>query len=124
MFQLDFCHPKILPSPLILDKNNQSMEIIFNQHPQQFKEGVQELAEIELKRLLKIYSRIERADIYYKAHKDPANPHEVEIKLAVPGDDLFAHKAAESYSKAFNLCVDKLASQLARKKSIMNDVRK
>ena len=91
------------------------MVVNFNQFPN-YSDGVEEFAREELSRLEKHQDKIEMADIYYRTVKDPVNDHSVEIKLAVPGADPFAKAEAESFQKAFALCVDKLEAQLIKRK--------
>lgn len=92
------------------------MQINFNSQPKQM-EGLMEYAQDQLGRLEKYASKIEMADIFYKRLKDPSSPHQVEIKLAIPGPDVFAKEKSESYSKSFALCVTKLEQQLRKRVS-------
>lgn len=91
------------------------MQINFNNQPKNL-EGVEELAQGELSKLERYSTQIEKADIFYKETKNPALGHQVEIKLAVPGPDCFATDEAESYSKAFVQCVQKLEQQLKKRR--------
>ena len=96
------------------------MQIHINSQPKNFS-GVEELADQQLKRLEKFSDRIEKADIFYRETKDPKNSHRVEIKLAIPGPDAFAHDEAETFSKAFSNCVDKLEQQLKKRRAYHHD---
>ena len=91
------------------------MQIHFNQFPD-YQHGVEEFANQQLQKLEKFGIPIEKAEVFYRHTASPDKPHEVEIKLAIPGQDLFAREGSDSFQKAFALCGDKLASQLSHRK--------
>src|SRR6187402_1317195 len=60
-------------------------------------------------------------------HDETANPafrHSVKVHLAVPGPDIHAEESAEGLFPALDLVVDKLARQLRKRKTRLNDKRR
>ncbi len=67
------------------------------------------------------YDRIERADVYLKMGDATAQDAKVlEIRLAIPGDDLFAKDVRESFEQAVAGAAEKLRRQLLKRKKKMN----
>ena len=63
------------------------------------------------------YDRIERADVFIKKGAGSGvEDVSVEIRLAVPGPDLFAEETSDSLEKAVPSVVDKLARQIRKHK--------
>ena len=61
---------------------------------------------------------IHEARVYLKLDKSDSNKNKVcEIKLAIPGNDLFASRQCESFEESVLTAVDALKHQLARVKS-------
>lgn len=73
----------------------------------------------KIHKLQTFYKRIERADIYLKKGDGDSSLKDksVEIRLAVPGPDLFAKENAETLEKAIAAVTDKLAKQLKKHKA-------
>jgi putative sigma-54 modulation protein len=68
--------------------------------------------------LARYYDRIVGAEVYLKLVQDEKNNNKVaEIKLNIPGNDLFATSTSESFEKSVNETVDKLKSQLRKLKT-------
>ena len=68
-------------------------------------------------KLQQFYEDIIDAEVILRAEKASiAQNKMVEIKLSVPGKDLFAKKTAESFEKATDLAVDALKMQIEKKK--------
>ncbi|GJM31903.1 MAG: hypothetical protein DHS20C18_09040 [Saprospiraceae bacterium] len=67
------------------------------------------------------YDRIERADVYLKMG-DTTVPEGklLEIRLAVPGNDLFAQDTADSFEQAVAGTTEKLRRQLIKHKDKLN----
>lgn len=103
-----------MPLCVNLFLQKKEMQVNFNSQPKHIV-GLDEFAQKQLDRLERYSDKIERADIFYKTSKNPTSPHIVEIKLAIPGPDAFASEQADSYGKAFNLCVTKLEQQLKKR---------
>src|SRR6187401_1487819 len=54
----------------------------------------------------------------------PADRYTVKVHIAVPGPDIFAEESAEDLYAALDLVVDKLARQLRKRKTRLNDKRR
>lgn len=64
------------------------------------------------------FDRIVGAEVYLKLVQDEKNRNKVaEIKLNIPGNDLFATAASEGFEKSVNECVEKLKSQIRKLKT-------
>lgn len=89
-------------------------------HPVQFKADAKLLEFIDEKigKLPTFYSKIERADIYLKLDNKAASVKEkiVEIRLHIPGNDLFASQTSNVFEAAFDLCMDQIKKQLIKHK--------
>jgi putative sigma-54 modulation protein len=77
----------------------------------------------KLEKLPHYYSKIETADVYLKLDSNASNVKEkiVEIKLHVPGADLFATQTSNMFEAAFDLCLDQIKKQLIKKKEKMTN---
>ena len=74
-----------------------------------------------MNKLESFYARIERADIYLKNDEgDPKRGKTVEIRLAVPKNDLFALAQADQIEVAFTQAVAKIKRQLIKHKALLN----
>ncbi len=74
--------------------------------------------EKKVQKLQTLYEPIIDAEVFLKAEKTSiADNKTVEIKLNVPGKDLFAKKNASSFEHATDLTVDALKHQIEKKKS-------
>ena len=63
------------------------------------------------------YDRIERAEVYIKEDDgSTTNGHTVEIRLAIPGNDLFATNTDESIERATAEVTEALRRQLRKHK--------
>lgn len=70
-------------------------------------------------KLGKFYERIEKADVYLKNKEgESIKDKSVEIRLAVPGPDIFAEARADSLEKAAAEAVEKVRRQLVKQKEI------
>lgn len=89
--------------------------------PWQVNEWFETLAQESIEKLVTFYERIERADIYLK--QDDGNLENgkiVEIRLAVPQNDLFATAQADEVEKALGLAAGKIRKQLIKHKQLLN----
>jgi len=77
-----------------------------------------EFIDKKVNKLQSLYEQISSSEVFLKADKASIteNKH-VEIKLAVPGKDLFAKKNAASFEQAVDMAIDALKSQIEKKKT-------
>lgn len=74
--------------------------------------------ENKVSKLEKYYDSIQNADVYLRIDKnDEAGNKIAEIKLDIPGIDVFAKKQSKSFEEATSEVVDALKKQLLRDKS-------
>lgn len=91
------------------------------QNPQMVSDRLADYIRNKVSKLETYYDRIEAANIFIK-EDDGHGPtdHVVEIRLAVPGPDLFAEdKSSESIEAAVSSVVEKLRRQIAKHKEKM-----
>lgn len=68
--------------------------------------------------LHKYYDQIVGAEVYLKLIQDEAKQNKkAEIKLNIPGNDLFAESHEASFEKAVNESIDKLKGQIRKLKT-------
>ncbi|PHN05704.1 ribosome hibernation-promoting factor, HPF/YfiA family [Flavilitoribacter nigricans] len=89
--------------------------------PWQVNEWFENLAKESIEKLETYYDRIERADIYLKNDEsDPERGKTVEIRLAIPQNDLFAAAHSDEIEKALNEATHKIRRQLIKRKELLN----
>lgn len=88
--------------------------------PFKISEKIDRMVRQRLNKLQTYFDRIVSADVYFKEEADPAVAKQVEIKLWVPGPDLFAASHSDTYEKAIAEVVGKLRKQLIRYKDKLN----
>lgn len=89
--------------------------------PWQVNEWFETQAKESIQKLEAVYDRIERADIYLKNDEgDPEKGKTVEIRLAIPQNDLFATAQADEIEKALSSATAKIRRQLIKRKEVMN----
>lgn len=77
-----------------------------------------QFTEEKVSNLSKYYDQIVGAEVYLKLVQDEANQNKkAEIKLNIPGNDLFAESQEASFEKAINESVDKLKGQIRKLKT-------
>ena len=79
----------------------------------------------KVNKLTVFHDRIISSEVTLRVGSDserPDNKH-VEIRLAVPGNDLFAKRKASSFEEAAVLTVDALRNQVEREKTKAREVR-
>ncbi len=70
--------------------------------------------------LMKYYDQIVGAEVYLKLTNDDKNETKVaEMKLNIPGNDLFASSQADKFEGAINASTEKLKSQIRKLKTKM-----
>lgn len=80
-----------------------------------------EMVLTKLARLEKIYDRIEQCHVVLKKEKDAKQDYFVaEVKLAVPGNDLFAKERSENWSTTMDKVMADLTNALKKKKEKLN----
>lgn len=68
--------------------------------------------------LSKYFDRIVGAEVYLKLVQDEKNENKkAEIKLNIPGNDIYADTSSESFEHSVNESADKLKSQLRKLKT-------
>lgn len=89
--------------------------------PWQVNEWFENLAKESIQKLETYYDRIERADVYLKNDEnDPERGKTVEIRLAIPQNDLFAAAQADEIEKALSDAIAKIRRQLIKHKQLLN----
>lgn len=76
----------------------------------------------KLNKLDTFYDRIERADVYVKEDDgNTANGHKVEVRLAIPGNDLYADATDPSIKRGIADVAEALRRQLKKHKEKERD---
>lgn len=89
--------------------------------PWQVNEWFEHLVNENIQKLETFYDRIERADVYLKNDEnDPERGKTVEIRLAIPHNDLFAAAQADEIEKALTDATAKIRRQLIKRKELLN----
>lgn len=71
--------------------------------------------------LVKYYDQIVGAEVYLKlTNNDQKQTKIAEIKLNIPGNDLFASDQSDKFEGAVNAAVEKLKGQIRKLKTKMN----
>jgi len=74
----------------------------------------------KLEKLEKLYDRIERCNVTLKKElNEDERQYFAEVRLAIPGEDLFASEKAGSFSNALDHVIDDLKKQLVKRKEKM-----
>lgn len=81
-------------------------------------EELLQFTEEKVSNLSKYYDQIVGAEVYLKLVQDDANLNKkAEIKLNIPGNDLYADSQEASFEKAVNETIDKLKGQIRKLKT-------
>ena len=71
----------------------------------------------KLAKLEKVFENIISADVHLKVTKpETAQNKQVDIKLQVPGSEIFASKICDTFEESADLAIDALDKQLAKYK--------
>lgn len=71
----------------------------------------------KVKKLELMYDNIITSEVYLRVDKNSVRENKVaEVKLLIPGSELFARKQCKSFEEATDLAVDALKKQVAKKK--------
>lgn len=89
-----------------------------NIHSIQFKADAQleEFVRARLEKLSQFHDRIVGAEVYLKLDKNKTGNKITEIKLNVPGKDLFAKRQTTSFEQSTDEVVEALRRQITRMK--------
>jgi putative sigma-54 modulation protein len=75
-----------------------------------------EFIEKKISKLEKFFDGIVGADVYLRLDNQPIENKKVEIRLKIPGYDVFAEREAKSFEESTDLCIDALKTQLTKAK--------
>ncbi|MBS3768996.1 MAG: ribosome-associated translation inhibitor RaiA [Bacteroidales bacterium] len=76
-----------------------------------------DFVEKKANKLDQFYDNIIGAEVFLRYEKDQTPNKISEIKLQIPGSDLFAKKESDTFEEATDLAVDALRKQLTKKKA-------
>jgi putative sigma-54 modulation protein len=94
------------------------MEVIIQSPHFTLNEALNSFINVKLDRLSHHYDRIESAHVLLRIEKsDPTDYKVCEIRLAVPGNDLFAKKHSDTYEDAITQVTDALQEQMGKMKN-------
>lgn len=78
-------------------------------------------AQDKVEGLTRFFDKIVGAEVYLKLDYNEKNENKkAEVKLNIPGNDLYAEARSESFEKSVNSVVHKLESQLRKLKTKMS----
>ncbi len=82
---------------------------------------LKEVIEEKVSKLEHFHQKIERADVYLKLDNNDAIVKEkvIEIRLHIPGADLFTSQSSNMFEAALDLAIDQIKKQLIKKKEKM-----
>jgi putative sigma-54 modulation protein len=81
-----------------------------------------DFVEKKLSKLDTFYDRIEGADVYLKLDKNDSKENKVvEVKLLVPGHDVFVKEHAKTFEEAVDISLEVLKKQLKKVKDKLNN---
>jgi putative sigma-54 modulation protein len=73
--------------------------------------------ESKVSKLNQFYDRIIDSEVYLKVDKNATNENKIaEIRLALPGKELFAKKQCKTFEEATDLAVEALRRQISKHK--------
>lgn len=73
--------------------------------------------ESKVSKLNQFYDRIIDSEVYLKVDKNASNENKIaEIKVAIPGKELFAKKQCKTFEEATDLAVEALRRQIRKHK--------
>ncbi|MEZ4799300.1 MAG: HPF/RaiA family ribosome-associated protein [Flavobacteriales bacterium] len=74
--------------------------------------------EEKLQKLTQFHDRITFGEVFLRLDKSDVNENKIaEIKLSIPGKDLFARKQCRTFEEATDVAVDALRRQISRVKT-------
>lgn len=75
-----------------------------------------EFIEKKLEKLDRFYERITVADVFLKVDSDQPENKLAQIRMRLPGGELFVEKKCKSFEEAIDLCIEALKKQLDKTK--------
>ena len=76
-----------------------------------------DFTEKKVEKLVKLYDAIVKAEVILKLDKSSSEENKIaEIKLEIPGNDLFAKRQCKSFEEAVDEVLDALKKQLTKHK--------
>ena len=74
--------------------------------------------ENKLAKIEKLYDNIVGCEVFLKVINDQTTENKVvEIRVEIPGNDLFASKQSKTFEEAADLCIDALKIQITKHKN-------
>lgn len=74
--------------------------------------------EDKLRKLTTFHDRIIKSEVYLRLDKSDVNENKIaEVRLFIPGKDLFAKKQCKSFEEATDIAVDALKKQINKHKA-------
>ena len=97
------------------------MQITIHKSSELLESSIEVINE-KIQKLETYYDRIERADVYVKEDDgNTANGHKVEVRLAIPGNDVYAEYSDPSVKRAIAEVAEALRRQLKKHKEKLQD---
>lgn len=93
------------------------MDILINAVHFTISSQLEEFTKKKVEKLEKYSEKITKVELYYKLDKPESNNNkQAELKLFIPGHELFAEKQADTFEEALAQCIDALKKQLIKLK--------
>jgi ribosomal subunit interface protein len=81
------------------------------------KEGLNDYVQTKVSKLEHLHNKIDSAEVCLKLEKSDVDDNKLcEIRLAIPGNDLFAKRQSDTFEKAIVETVDALQQQINKLK--------
>ncbi len=91
------------------------MDVLINAVHFTISSQLEEFTQKKVSKLSKYSEKITTAEVFYRVEKPETNGNkQAELKLAIPGHDVFAHKHADSFEAALDACVEAVKKQLEK----------
>lgn len=85
----------------------------------QAKDGLMETTKEQVAKMEKFYTPIIGAEVYYRlVYDDQQENKKVEVKLNIPGEDIYADHQSNSFEHSLHESLEKVKKQLLKKKGI------
>jgi len=85
----------------------------------QAKDGLTETTKEQIQKLEKFFAPIIGVEVYYRLINDDHQENKiVEIKLNIPGEDIYADHRSHSFDRSLHEAIEKVKRQLIRKKEV------
>lgn len=75
-----------------------------------------EFIEKKISKLEKFFDGIVDAEVYLRIDNQPTDNKKVEIRLTIPGHDVFAERMSKTFEESTDLCIDAIKHQLDKAK--------